>query len=250
MNEIEHRDEREIRSLRGKRVVIVGGASGMGLGAARAAAHQGAKVIIASRRQDAVQEATESVTGDVVPAAVDVTDESSIRELFGGLQGLDHLFITASPGRSGAFLEQDVAAARRYMDGKFFGSWACARYAAPVLEPGGSITFLSGGLAVRPEPGRAMVTAAFAAVEALARALAVELSPRRVNTIRPGFIDSSMWDFLDESERERMREEGRASLPVRRVGAVEDIGQAAVFLMTNPYVTGSVVEVNGGQLLI
>jgi NAD(P)-dependent dehydrogenase (short-subunit alcohol dehydrogenase family) len=173
MNDVEHRDEREIQSLGGKRVVIVGGASGMGLGAARAAAHQGAKVIIASRRQDAVQEAADSVAGDVVPATIDVTDESSIRDLFGGLGGLDHLFVTASPGTSGAFLDQDVTAARGYMDGKFFGSWACARYAAPVLEAGGSITFLSGGLAVRPEPGRAIVTAAFAAVEALARAFSL-----------------------------------------------------------------------------
>jgi NAD(P)-dependent dehydrogenase (short-subunit alcohol dehydrogenase family) len=222
----------------------------MGLGAARAAAHQGATVVIAGRGQDAVQEAADGVAGDVVPAMVDVTDESSIRDLFGGLRELDHLFITASPGTSGAFLEQDVAAARGYMDGKYFGSWACARYAAPVLGAGGSITFLSGGLAVRPEAGRAMVTAAFAAVEALGRALAVELSPTRVNTIRPGFIDSSMWSFLDDSERERMREEQRASLPARRVGDVEDIGQAAVFLMTSPYVTGAVLEVNGGQLLI
>jgi NAD(P)-dependent dehydrogenase (short-subunit alcohol dehydrogenase family) len=136
------------------------------------------------------------------------------------------------------------------MDGKFFGSWACARYAAPVLAAGGSITFLSGGLAVRPEAGTTMITAAFAAVEALGRALAVELAPTRVNTIRPGFIDSPMWNFLGESEREEMREERRASLPVRRVGEVEDIGQAAVFLMTSPYVTGAVLEVNGGQLLI
>jgi NAD(P)-dependent dehydrogenase (short-subunit alcohol dehydrogenase family) len=250
MNDTEHRDERELRSLRGKRVVIVGGASGMGLGAARAAARQGATVIIAGRRQDALQEAAESVAGEVIPATVDVTDENSIRDLFAGLRGLDHLFVTASPGSPGAFLEQDVAAARVYMDGKFFGSWACARYAAPLLEAGGSITLLSGGLAVRPEAGTAMVTAAFAAVEALGRALAVELSPTRVNTIRPGFIDSSMWNFLDESEREEMRKERRASLPVQRIGEVEDVAQAAVFLMTSPYVTGAVLEVNGGQLLI
>jgi NAD(P)-dependent dehydrogenase (short-subunit alcohol dehydrogenase family) len=237
-------------SLDGQRVAVVGGASGMGLGAVRAAAALGAQVIVASRRADHVQEVANTVAGNAVPATVDVTDEQSIRDLFAGLGKLDHLFVTASPGSRGAFLEQDVAAAQEYMNGKFFGSWACARYAAPVLETGGSITFLSGGYAVRPQSGSAMVTAAFAAVEALSRALAVELAPIRVNTIRPGFIDSSMWDFLDEQEREQMREEMRTSLPARRVGHVEDIGQAAVFLMTNPYVTGTVLEVNGGQLLI
>ena len=241
----------EGRSLRGQRVVVVGGASGMGLGAVRAAATLGAHVIVASRRAAAVQEVADTVTGNVVPATVDVTDEQSIRDLFTGLGSLNHLFVTASPGSRGVFLEQDVAAAQEYMNGKFFGSWACARYAAPVLETGGgSITFLSGGLAVRPESGSAMVTAAFAAVEALSRALAVELAPIRVNTIRPGFIDSSMWDFLDEKAREEMREEIRASLPARHIGDVEDIGAAAVFLMTSPYVTGTVLEVNGGQLLV
>jgi NAD(P)-dependent dehydrogenase (short-subunit alcohol dehydrogenase family) len=222
----------------------------MGLGAVRAAATLGAQVIVAGRRPSVVHEVADTVAGDVVPATVDVTDEKSVRDLFNGLGTLDHLFVTASPGSRGLFLEQDVAGAQEYMNGKFFGSWACARYAAPVLGAGGSITFLSGGLAVRPQVGSAIVTAAFAAVEALSRALAVELAPTRVNTIRPGFIDSPMWDFLDESEREQMREERRASLPVRRVGEVEDIGQAAVFLMTNPYVTGTVLEVNGGQLLI
>lgn len=222
----------------------------MGLGAVRAAATLGAHVIVASRRGNAVQEVADTVAGNVVPATVDVTDEQSIRDLFAELGTLDHLFVTASPGSRGAFLEQDVAAAQEYMNGKFFGSWACARYAAPVLETGGSITFVSGGLAVRPESGSAMVTAAFAAVEALSRALAVELAPIRVNTIRPGFIDSSMWDFLDEKEREEMRQERRNSLPARRIGDIADIGEAAVFLMTSPYVTGAVLEVNGGQLLV
>lgn len=222
----------------------------MGLGAVRAAAGLGADVIVAGRRASAVREVAGSVAGNVVPATVDVTDERSVRELFAGLGKLDHLFVTASPGSPGAFLEQDVRAAQEYMNGKFFGSWACARYAAPLLETGGSMTFLSGGLAVRPTSGSAMVTAAFAAVEALSRALAVELAPIRVNTIRPGFIDTSMWDFLGEKEREAMREERRASLPARRIGDVEDIGAAAVFLMASPYVTGTVLEVNGGQLLV
>jgi NAD(P)-dependent dehydrogenase (short-subunit alcohol dehydrogenase family) len=250
MSDREQQRPAERRSVRGQRVVVVGGASGMGLGAVRVAATLGAHVIVASRRTEAVQEVADTVAGNVIPATVDVTDEQSIRDLFAGLGNLDHLFVTASPGSRGAFLEQDVAAAQEYMKGKFFGSWACARYAAPLLETGGTITFLSGGLAVRPQSGSAMVTAAFAAVEALSRALAVELAPVRVNTIRPGFIDSSMWDFLDENERQEMREQMRTTLPARRIGDIEDIGEAAVFLMTSPYVTGTVLEVNGGQLLV
>lgn len=95
-----------------------------------------------------------------------------------------------------------------------------------------------------------MIAAAFAAIEALTRALAVELGPRRVNTIRPGYTDSQMWDFLPASERDDLRRRVADALPVRRMGAPEDVAHAAVFLMTNPQVTGTVLEVTGGETLI
>jgi len=204
----------------------------MGQGAAEVAAAAGADVVAAGRER------------------VDVTDEQSVKAFFEEVGELDHLLVTASPGSRGAFLEQDVAGAREYMDGKFFSSWACARYAAPRLREGGSITLLSGGMATRPQAGASMVTAAFAAVEGLGRALAIELAPLRVNTISPGFVDSSMFDFLDEDAREQLRQENRAAAPVKRIGTIEDIGSAAVFLMTNPYVTGTVLQVDGGHALV
>jgi NAD(P)-dependent dehydrogenase (short-subunit alcohol dehydrogenase family) len=95
-----------------------------------------------------------------------------------------------------------------------------------------------------------MVSVAFAALEALSRALAVELAPLRVNTIRPGFIDSDMWSFLAPDAREELRGKVRTAFPVRRAGAVEDIAHAAMFVMTNPYVTGAVIEVTGGEQLV
>jgi NAD(P)-dependent dehydrogenase (short-subunit alcohol dehydrogenase family) len=161
--------------------------------------------------------------------------------------------VTAAPSPGswgGAFLEQDVASARRYVDGKLMASWACARYAAPRMRAGGSITFLTGATAVRPRPGLAIVSAAFAAVEALARALALDLGPLRVNAIRPGLVDSDMWRFLAADAREELFEKARQSFPVRRIGSIDDIGHAALFLMTNPYVTGAVLEVTGGEQLV
>jgi NAD(P)-dependent dehydrogenase (short-subunit alcohol dehydrogenase family) len=76
------------------------------------------------------------------------------------------------------------------------------------------------------------------------------LGPLRVDTIRPGLIDSDMWGFLDDEPRERLRQNTRKTSPVRRIGQIEDIGHAAVFLMTNPYVTGAVLEVSGGETLV
>jgi NAD(P)-dependent dehydrogenase (short-subunit alcohol dehydrogenase family) len=235
--------------LAGKRVVVVGGTSGMGLGAARAAASAGAEVIAAGRRPVAARPAVGS--GVISHAVVDATDESSVVALFDEIGELDHLLVTAAPsGPGGGFLDHDVAAARRYMDGKFMASWACARYAAPRMRAGGSITFLTGATSVRPRPGLAIVSAAFAAVEALARALALDLGPLRVNAIRPGLVDSDMWRFLPDDAREQLFEKARQSFPVRRIGSIDDIGHAAVFLMTNPYVTGTILEVTGGEQLV
>jgi len=232
--------------LAGQRVVVVGGTSGMGLATVRAALAQGADVVAAGRRPPALRE----LTPGAQQAVVDVTSEESVRALFQSVGELDHLLVTASPGSPGAFGEQDLASARTYMDGKFFGSWTCAHFAAPRIRDRGSITFVTGGAVVRPPAHGSMIAAAFAAIEALTRALAVELGPKRVNTIRPGYTDSEMWQFLSDGQRDDLRRRVADSLPVRRMGTPEDVAHAAVFLMTNPQVTGTVLEVTGGETLI
>jgi NAD(P)-dependent dehydrogenase (short-subunit alcohol dehydrogenase family) len=150
----------ESRSLKGRRVVVVGGTSGMGRGAARAAADAGAEVVIAGRRPAA--ERTDA--GSFRHESVDITDPASVQAMFERIGELDHLLVTATPstGSSGSFLEQDLPRARAFMDGKFFGSWACARWAAPRLRAGGSITFVTGGAAVRPKAGISIISAALA----------------------------------------------------------------------------------------
>jgi NAD(P)-dependent dehydrogenase (short-subunit alcohol dehydrogenase family) len=235
-----------VLSLRGRRVVVVGGTSGMGLGAAQAAARAGAEVIVAGRRP--VDNRSEHSLRHVV---MDVTNEASVRATFEALDALDHLFITATPPAvSKPFLEQDLATAQSFMNGKFFGTWACARHAAPRMRPSGSITFLTGCASIRPRPNLSIVTATFAALESLAQCLALDLAPIRVNAIRPGVVDSAMWDFLDDEARARFRRKVADTMPARRIGRIEDIGHAAVFLMTNPYVTGTVLEVSGGEPLV
>jgi NAD(P)-dependent dehydrogenase (short-subunit alcohol dehydrogenase family) len=233
-------------TMAGQRVVVVGGTSGMGLATVRAAASIGAEVVAAGRRPLADRETIDGVQ----QAEVDVTDEASVRLLFDNVGALDHLLVTASPGSPAAFLEQDLGQARTFMDGKFFGSWTCARFAAPRLRGGGSITFVTGGAVVRPPTHGSMITAAFAAIEGLTRALAIELGPRRVNTIRPGYTDSDMWSFLSKTQRHDLRRRVSKAMPAGRMGTPDDIANAAVFLMTNPQVTGAVLEVTGGETLV
>jgi NAD(P)-dependent dehydrogenase (short-subunit alcohol dehydrogenase family) len=218
----------------------------MGLAAARAAAGLGADVVAAARRPVGEREPVDGVR----QAHVDVTDEASVRELFDSVGEIDHLLVSSAPGRPGPLLEQDLAAARSFIAGKLLGSWTCARYAAPRMRAGGSITFVTGAAVVRPPRNAAMVTAAFAAVEVLSRALALELGPLRVNTIRPGYTDSEMWSSLSDADRDDLRRRVADAIPVGRIGTPEDIAHAAVFLMTSRQTTGAVVEVSGGETLV
>lgn len=222
----------------------------MGLGIARAAQAAGASVIVASRRISSADERPELAAFDQI--TLDIRDEAAVRTAFDTIGSFDHLAVTAAPdlGSWGNFMDADMSAVRNYLEGKLLGSWACARYAAPHLSSGGSITFLTGGTAARPKLGFTAVTSTFAAVEALSGSLALELAPIRVNTIRPGFIDTEMWGIFSEAERDGFRAKVRDTFPARRVGTVEDIGHAALFLMTNPYVTGTVIEVSGGERLV
>jgi len=238
--------------LAGTTVVVVGGTSGMGRAAAEAAAQAGADVVVAGRRAAADRPAIEAGAGSVRHATVDNGDESSVKALYAEVGQLDHLLVTAAPapGTWGPLLAQDLAGAREYVDGKLFGSWLNARYAAEKLRPGGSITFITGCNVIRPVAGMAMVAAAYGAVEAMTPALALELSPSRVNTIRPGLVDSDMWDAMPAEVKDDIFGKARSRFPVGRTGTPQDIGGAALFLMTNTYVTGTVLEVSGGEPLV
>jgi NAD(P)-dependent dehydrogenase (short-subunit alcohol dehydrogenase family) len=237
-------------SLAGKKVVVVGGKTGIGLGVARATRAVGATVVVASRRVSSAQERPD--LADFVQLSLDLRDEAAVKAAFDTIGPFDHLVVTAAPelGSWGAFMDADMHGVRSYLEGKFLGSWASARHGAPHLRAGGSITFLTGGMAARPKIGFAAVTSAFAAVEALSGSLALELAPIRVNTIRPGFIDTDMWGFLPTEQRDGLRKQVEDTFPARRAGKPQDVGHAALFLMTNPYVTGTVIEVSGGENLV
>ncbi|GAB4460088.1 MAG: SDR family oxidoreductase [Armatimonadaceae bacterium] len=226
-------------------MVIIGGSSGMGLGAARAAAAQGASVILGGHSPEKVEAAAAEIGDGATGYVVDVTQEDAIREFFDRMEHLDHLMVTAAPGSTGKFREQSPQDARSYMEGKFWTAYICAWYAAPKMPPTGSMVFISGGFSRRPKPGTAVVAASQSATEALARALSVELAPIRANTILPGTVDTDLWDYMEDDERQQFLKEA-AQIPAGRVGTPVDIGHAAVFLMTNGFITGTVLELDGG----
>jgi len=231
--------------LAGRKVVVVGGSSGIGLATAELAKAQGAEVIIASRNADKVKAAAAKVGATGVVA--DVTNDESVVNLFKTCGPVDHVVVSAAQLKSGPFKTVSMEDVRSTMEGKFWGAWRVARSAE--IRPGGSLTLVSGYLSNRPRPNSAIVGAANGAIESLARSLALELAPVRVNAVSPGIIDTPIRAAMPEAARRDMLAKTAASLPVGRVGAGEDIARQILAFMTIGFATGSIVYIDGGALI-
>ncbi|TDO60875.1 NAD(P)-dependent dehydrogenase (short-subunit alcohol dehydrogenase family) [Kribbella sp. VKM Ac-2571] len=232
-------------TLQDQRVVVLGGTSGIGLATARLAAAQGATVIVASSNSESVRKALATFPGSATGAAVDLTDSAAVAAFFAGLDPFDHLVFTA--GEALTLLEvgtMDLAQARSAFELRYFGALGAVSAAVPKLRPGGSVVLTTGAAADRPGPGWSVAASICGAMDSLVRALAVELAPLRVNAVKPGVVRTPLWrGALDYDETAQQ-------LPVGRVGEPEDIAAAYVYLMNQPYATGSIVSVDGGHVLV
>jgi NAD(P)-dependent dehydrogenase (short-subunit alcohol dehydrogenase family) len=232
--------------LQGKSVVVVGGSSGIGLATAMLAKAQGAAVTIASRSAERLRAAAAQSGARAIEA--DVTSDASVGALFKACGRVDHVVVSAAQLRSGPFRTVSIDDARATMESKFWGAWRVAR--AADIAPGGSLTLVSGFLSVRPRPGSAIVGAANGALESLAKSLALELAPVRVNAVSPGIIDTPIRAAMPEDARRKMLEQAAAALPVRRVGTGEDVARQILAFMTIGFATGSIVYLDGGGLIV
>ena len=237
-------------SLANQRVVIIGGSSGMGLATARAAAAAGAVVTIASRSKGRLDAALAELPGTCDAEVTDTRDEMSVAGLFDRIGSLDHLVYTAGDAVAPHPLaEVALADARQRLDVRFWGAVAAVKYAIPHLSPTGSISFTSGTVGVRPVPGFALGAAGVGAIEGLARGLAVELAPIRVNVVRAGAVRTPMWEGVAEAQREGMFVAMAKRTLTGAIGEAEQIAATHLYLMENGFVTGTVITVDGGSVL-
>ena len=237
-------------SLKDKIVVIFGGSSGMGLATARAALDNGAHVKITGRSAERLETAAGELGAAAQIVQLDATDEAGTRAFIDGLPSLDHLFITAGALVMDHHLEPDSSDLRPAMDTRFWSAFYAAKYAAPKMPEGGSITFMSGSSGRRPLPGASVASASCAAIDTFARALALDLAPVRVNSIQPGYVDTPLFDDLFGDQREEVLAAAAERLPLKRIGRPEEIADAVLFLMRNTYVTGINLVVDGGCVLV
>lgn len=235
-------------NLENKNILIIGGASGMGFSTAKLAETLGAKVFIAGHNHEKNSKALSELSSNAESRYVDVVNSHSITELFDSIESIDHLFITAAPGGTGDFKNAPLEIKETYIFGKFWSLYMITKLGIDKIAKNGSVTFITGGFTTKPTKGTVLVSAAFHAVEGFAKALTVELAPMRFNVIRPGFIDSGFWDFMEASDRKELFDNTKKTIAVGRLGESEDIAQTAVSIMINSFINGQVIEVNGGLL--
>ena len=239
-------------SLAGKRVVVIGGTSGIGFAVGLLVRELGADLVIASSKAGSVHAALERLlgaTGDVV----DLKKEASIAGFLDRLDPFDHLAITAGDvdKRASIFAstdDLDLASAREAFEVRFWGPLAIIKHGRHKLAPNGSVTLTSGMLAHRPSKGSPLPTAVTGAVEHLVRGLAVDLAPLRINAVCPGL---TLTDLITKRPGSAGRmESATAGLPLPRAASPAEVATAYVYLMLNGYVTGQILPVDGGGLLV
>jgi NAD(P)-dependent dehydrogenase (short-subunit alcohol dehydrogenase family) len=237
-------------SLAGKSVLIFGGTSGIGLAAAQQANAAGASItVVGSDPLRAKQVAGENSFAGW--RAADVTKPDTITAAVADLPRVDHLALLAGSFVAGSVLEADVGHLRRAFEERIWAAVATLRALGDRLAPDASITFISGALADRPTAGgTAILAAASAAMEAFARGLALELAPRRVNTLSPGTTDTPLLARTLGPNRDAYVAGVTAKLPLHRLGTAEEVGAAVVFLMSNGFMNGETLHVDGGSRLV
>jgi NAD(P)-dependent dehydrogenase (short-subunit alcohol dehydrogenase family) len=219
----------------------------MGLATAKAAAAADAAVVIIGRDQhkliNALAELPQSVSGE----RVDATVEKELRAFFGRIDAFDHLVLAVSSGEgAGPFESLSVERLQRAFAGKFWAQFMAAQFGLSKLRKGGSIVFITAVSARTPIPGTAGLAAINGALEAMIPTLALELKPTRVNAVSPGVVRTPWWDSLPSEQREAVFAQVAQTLPVGRIGTPEDVAEVILLLLQNGFMTGTVIECDGG----
>jgi NAD(P)-dependent dehydrogenase (short-subunit alcohol dehydrogenase family) len=236
--------------LAGQTVVVIGGSAGIGLETARRARAEGADVILAARNPDRLKQAALEV-GAQRTAAFDATDWAALDRFFQDLpEQIDHVMVTGPGPYYAPLADLDYERAHRAFDSHQWLAIAVAQHATGRVRPGGTLLFMGGTGGRRPGIGRALISAATAALPALIANLAVEVAPVRVNLIAPGFVDTPLSAQLLGDDLNARREQLRATLPTGRVVGPADVAALAVHIMSNTALTGATYDIDGGQQLV
>ena len=231
-------------NVNGKKALVFGGTSGIGLAAAEQLKEKGAEVVVISRDPSKAGQLE-----NIRTVACDVRDTDALSKVFESEATFDILISAATGGSraSGPFLQMDIEGYRNSFD-KLWGYTNCVRFGAEHLSEEGTIVLVSGAPARRAKVGQSAIASVGGAVEQFVRAIAPEIAPKRINVVSPGVIDTPM--FGPESEqRVKMLEGATAKHLIPRAGTSEEVASGILFMVENDYVTGTTIDVDGGWIL-
>lgn len=234
-------------NLNDQRVVIIGGSSGIGLATAQAVAAEGAQVIIAGRDHERVTQALASLEGSVTGEVVDASSREETQSFFRRMGSFDHLVLTlAGHEGAGEFRALDFGMLQRVFAAKFWPQLNAAQTSLDFIRKDGSLTIVSAVTGHTAFAGASGFAAVNGALEAMVPTLALELQPLRVNAVSPGGIATPFWSDLPDEMREAFFAQSAAISPVKRFGRPEDVAQVITMLISNSFLTSTIIDCDGG----
>lgn len=235
--------------FRGRTAVLIGGGTGIGLAVARRVVAAGGSVVLGGRRRSTLDAATRELGPRARAEVVDTADVGSINAFTAGVDVVHAILTTAADYTTGSLRDLDEATAATPFESKFWGQYRVVKALVDRLSTDASIVLMSGAASVRPPGPAPAYVAANAAVEGLARGLAVELAPIRVNAIAPGTIDGALWRGRPDAERRAAFAQYSRDALLGRPGTEAEIAEVVLHLFTNAYTTGSTLYPDGGYAL-
>lgn len=231
--------------LKNRRVIVVGGSSGIGLKLSEELVTLGSDVVIASRSVEKLMAAKRQLDNKVTTYELDASDEQAVIRFFFEVGKIDHVVAAIKPDQvTGNFVTMPSSEVRKAFEAKYWGQCYVARHCLPYLSKEGSILLTSGIASSRGYQGYSGIAAINGAIESLVKALAVELAPIRVNAVSPGFIER----FQNDTERYDALKSFGVRPPLDRLGTHKEVSAAYLFLLQNQYTSGMTLPIDGGEL--
>ena len=229
----------------GKKAIVFGGTSGIGLSATQMLSDKGAHVVALSRNPEKLQ----NVPKNVVTKKMNVLDRDALEQFFQEVGEYDILVNSATGGARavGPFLSMDLDGYKASFD-KLWGYTNVVRYGTKYLKNKGNIVLVSGSPARKCRPGQIAISSVGGAVEAFARGIAPEIAPKRINIVSPGIIDTPM-SPLQGKEREDYYKNTTNNNLIPRAGTPDEVATGIIFAIENEFITGTTIDIDGGWLI-
>lgn len=236
--------------MKKKKIIVIGGSSGIGKAVAEMAAEWGNQVILTSRSLEKAEATARAIGSKTIGRALDVSDEAQVQAFFEPTTEIDHIYIAAGGTKLGPLTEGKLEEHMVAFNTRLLGSLQVVRAAISKMNHGGSFVFTGGVSTDRPISGAWVSGLGTAAAEQLARVLVMEFPGFRFNAVSPGYTDTPMWDVIMGEHKAQLLADIAAKIPVKKIATPAEVAAAVLFLMSNASINGETIHIDGGSRLI